>query len=239
MNDTELDEMLNQWGVPPVRAELRERVRSGYATKPNRDRRRFFAPVGWKGLFAGFATAAILFMFVITAAFPQSLGLFSGGFRIPYLVESEQIRYRADGSENVFHVTSFMHGADQFVLKVTNPGNPFMSMVQEIASPVHSFLLQVAPSTILRKQSSDDIARHRALVNNGCVRPGGSAIGQEKILGHVTTVVSGGGTQERVTQWMAPDLGCFTLRLIVETPQPDGSFRLSLKSYAVKVTVNP
>ena len=30
MSDIELDEMLNQWGVPPVRAELRERVQAGF-----------------------------------------------------------------------------------------------------------------------------------------------------------------------------------------------------------------
>ena len=51
MNDTELDDMLNKWEAPTPRAEMRERVKAGIVATPKREKRRFFAPVGWKGLF--------------------------------------------------------------------------------------------------------------------------------------------------------------------------------------------
>ena len=42
-----------------------------------------------------------------------------------------------------------------------------------------------------------------------------------------------------MTLWMAPDLGCFALRLTREERRPDGTFRLVLKKQATKVTLNP
>jgi hypothetical protein len=43
----------------------------------------------------------------------------------------------------------------------------------------------------------------------------------------------------RMTLWMAPDLGCFALRITIEERGADGTFRLVLRKQAQKVTLNP
>ncbi len=98
MNDIELDEMLNQWGVPPVRAELRERVRAGFVAAP---KRRYFPSIGWKGLFAGFAAAAVLFLVVTAQAFPDFLGTQSPALRRTYVAMSNVTAYAQDGSSRL------------------------------------------------------------------------------------------------------------------------------------------
>jgi hypothetical protein len=39
--------------------------------------------------------------------------------------------------------------------------------------------------------------------------------------------------------WLAPDLGCFALRINSERARPDGSFYVWQTKQAVKVTMNP
>ncbi len=39
--------------------------------------------------------------------------------------------------------------------------------------------------------------------------------------------------------WMAPDLGCFALRLSLEEQRPDGAFRLVSEKQALRVNVKP
>ena len=39
--------------------------------------------------------------------------------------------------------------------------------------------------------------------------------------------------------WMAPDLGCFALRITSEALRPDGTFRLVKTKQALRVTMNP
>lgn len=76
MNDTELDEMLNQWDAPGAPASLRGRVQAGVAPKP----RRWFVRlphVGWKGLFAGAALAGAMCLFLVVEASRR----LRGGFR--------------------------------------------------------------------------------------------------------------------------------------------------------------
>jgi hypothetical protein len=48
----------------------------------------------------------------------------------------------------------------------------------------------------------------------------------------------GSGDQRRLTLWMAPDLGCFALRITTEERRPD-TFRLVSRKQALKVTLNP
>ena len=38
MNDTELDELLDQWAAPPAPASLREKVRAGFGAQDHADR---------------------------------------------------------------------------------------------------------------------------------------------------------------------------------------------------------
>jgi len=44
---------------------------------------------------------------------------------------------------------------------------------------------------------------------------------------------------ERMTIWVAPDLGCFALRIRSEQLGPDGAFHTVHVKQAIKVTLNP
>jgi hypothetical protein len=75
----------------------------------------------------------------------------------------------------------------------------------------------------------------------------GSAVGYETILGHSTIAVMrplanprttpNRPTAARITMSMAPDLGCFALRLSIEEQRPDGAFRLVSERRALSVNV--
>jgi hypothetical protein len=67
----------------------------------------------------------------------------------------------------------------------------------------------------------------------------GIVVGVETILGHPTTAVQTNSRPHRLTMWLAPDLGCFALRINSERARPDGSFYVWQTKQAVKVTMNP
>ncbi len=77
----------------------------------------------------------------------------------------------------------------------------------------------------------------------------GSVAGSETILGHSTIGVirplpnvhstSSSPAAERITMWMAPDLGCFALRVFVEEQQPDGAYRVVREKQALRVQMKP
>ncbi len=77
----------------------------------------------------------------------------------------------------------------------------------------------------------------------------GSVVGYETILGHSTIGVMrplpnvrstpSRPAAARITMWMAPDLGCFALRLFVEEQQPDGAFRVVSEKQALSVNMKP
>jgi hypothetical protein len=77
----------------------------------------------------------------------------------------------------------------------------------------------------------------------------GTIVGHETILGHSTIAVEtplpnpratrSRPAAARITMWMAPDLGCFALRLSVEEQRPDGTFRMVSEKQALRVTVRP
>jgi hypothetical protein len=77
----------------------------------------------------------------------------------------------------------------------------------------------------------------------------GSLAGSETILGHPTIAVTRPmpnphatptrPSAARITMWMAPDLGCYALRLSIEEQQPDGAFRLVSEKQALNVQMKP
>lgn len=77
----------------------------------------------------------------------------------------------------------------------------------------------------------------------------GAVVGDETILGHSAIAVMrplpnpratpSRPAAARITMWMAPDLGCFPLRLAVEEQRPDGTFRLVSEKQALNVKVKP
>jgi hypothetical protein len=90
-----------------------------------------------------------------------------------------------------------------------------------------------------------------ARAESGPIAPcaAGSAVGYETILGHSTIGVMrpfpntrpspSRPAPARITMWMAPDLGCFALRLSIEEQRPGGAFRLVSEKQALRVNVKP
>jgi len=128
MNDTELDEILDTWSVPPVPAAMRESVRAGFAASlelkvTHRARPRWIAAFARKSLLAGgiLGTGAFLLL-IVTQAFPQTP---TG--RIPYTVDSEFVRYAEDGSSTVeMYSRSYNDDNENEILLLRSlPGSPF------------------------------------------------------------------------------------------------------------------
>ena len=73
----------------------------------------------------------------------------------------------------------------------------------------------------------------------GCAQDG--IVGHETILNYPTVAAQRalGNSNRRMTLWMAPDLGCFALRVRLEERGPDGAFHLVSGKQALKVTWNP
>ncbi len=73
----------------------------------------------------------------------------------------------------------------------------------------------------------------------GCAQDG--IVGHETILNYPTVAAQRvlGNSNQRMTLWMAPDLGCFALRVKLEEHGPDGAFHLVSGKQALKVTWNP
>ena len=186
MNDIELDEMLNQWGVPPVGAELRERVRAGFVAAP---KRRYFPSVGWKGLFAGFATAAIVFMVITAEAFPDVLSSPSPALRRTYLAMSNVTAYAKDGSSRLESmIYSYSYKGTEIVVMEEEPDDPIHQAIINIHASMHLLLLRFAPNVVMPESSARD-AWFSSYVKSGCVDKGDVVIGHEKVLGYETTVI--------------------------------------------------
>jgi hypothetical protein len=232
MNDHELDEMLNRWGVPPVRTELQERVEAGHVAGP---KRRYFPSVGWKGLFAGVAAAAVLFLVVCTEAFPDVLGSPSPALRPPYVAMSNVTAYAKDGSsrpESTVYSSSYK--GTEIVLMEDDPGDPIHQAIMNIHLSVHRIMLQFVPNLVMPESAAKD-AWFSAYVKSGCVDKGDVVIGHETLLAHQTTVIQNVGEGWRWTAWRSPDLGCFPLRTRNEEPVSGGIYRLTEQRDTVSV----
>jgi hypothetical protein len=88
MNDTELDKLLDRWTAPSAPASLRASVRAGFAEERRLAGHPRRASKRW--LWAAFA-GAVAILLVAALARPGAAAV-----RIPYLVDSEFLRY-ADG----------------------------------------------------------------------------------------------------------------------------------------------
>ena len=245
MNDTELDQLLNTWSVPPVPASLRVSVRAGLAARP--ERRRF---PGVRVLIT--AAGICVFLLAVTLALPQTLRLVSPPVRPPYIVDSDVVRYAADGTSSVeVQVGSYNKNGSEIVLYKVSPS--FLNTMwldMEAAGSVVSRLtlpfvfspeqLEAIRSTAFVTTGFEHyrLGSAAALLSTGCVI--GPVVGHETILDHPTVAVQSVlDDRRRMTMWMAPDLGCFALRITTEERRPDGTFRLVRKKQAAKVTLTP
>jgi hypothetical protein len=245
MNDTELDQLLNTWSVPPVPASLRASVRAGFHARL--ESRKF--PVV-RVLIA--AVSIGVFLLAVTLALPQTLSLISPPVRAPYVVESDVVRYAADGTSSLeVQLTSYNNNGSEIVLYEVSPS--FLNTMwldMEAAGSVVSRLtlpfvfspeqLEAIRSTAFVTTGFEHyrLGSAAALLSTGCVI--GPVVGHETILDHPTVAVrSVLDDRRRMTMWMAPDLGCFALRITTEERCPDGTFRLVRKKQATKVTLMP
>jgi hypothetical protein len=247
MNDNELDEMLDQWRVPVMRDSLREELRAGFAATPARAiraglvRRMITAAQGIRISRLAAATMGVAaLVFAIIQVSPQTVRMASPGFRIPYYVEFEFARYSDNGSAPYpSRITSFPYGGHEIVMSVREPGHLLLGAVRGIASSIRTQFILAVPSLVLPKgPPMAEPAWFAGFVSSGCSN-GKTVIGHETVAGHETTVVQSGSPGHRLKIWMAPDLACFALKLTDEVQEPNGTYRLTLRKEAVKVTMNP
>jgi len=244
MNDNELDDMLNQWDAPPVRAALRKRVQAGleakgFEAKKIAPRRRFRWP-SWhigRGLVAGVAAGAVTLLLVVGAASPQSLS--SGP--IPYTVDLQYVDHNEDGSTAVTeYATTFLRDGHEWILRASIPNSALMTAHLQIANSLHLMLYSLARPFMDMGDSEKVSAQW---IQRGCLWWGDKGsrqklIGHETILNHETSIIQSAEGDWRDTRWLAPDLGCMTLKTTAEQLGSSGSYRLVSERLPLKVNMN-
>ena len=245
MNDHELDDMLNQWHTPAVPPTLRENVRAGFrervigaipvVPRPPFPRLRFaFGLIG--------VAAALL---AATAAFPQ-VGRILSSEPIPYSVDSEFVIFPGDREPRPYMtVTSYSSNGKEVVLTWSMADHPFAAPIHRVLGGlitlVHGSPKETSDATAILgcghacfAMASESLGPPAQLLRNGCVT--GTVVGRETILGRETVGVQrpleGGG---RGTFWLAPDLGCHSLRTLIEWPAPGGHYQRTMEKRALRI----
>jgi hypothetical protein len=250
-SDEDLNHLLKAWTVPPSPGSLERRLRRAYRdrTAPGVWRRWVSGLTPAAGMFAGITAGAVVFLLVITQAFPQSLAALTGT-KFPFTVDAEEIEYKADGSSTILeYFTEAPQGGG--VLSSEFPGDPLRTAQQKILDPLNLILYSIATPGRERAVARAE-ARMNALMANhpelaerrrtcSWAGPPWTVVGQETILNYATTgnqkVWMEEGKPVRFTQWSAPDLHCFTLKTTTEKTF-DGNFQLAFERRALKVTMN-
>ena len=218
MNDTELDEMLNQWEAPEVPARLRDSIEL-----PPPERRWRFSWPSWhlsKGLLAGAAVGAAMCFIGMTAAFPQVL---TPTPRFNLL--TELIEYRDDGSSRIqeYRASTAQDGRE-IILQRDDPNNWMMDLHMRFFDAIHRLLG----------------LEHEGPAGMGtdCSIPGLSVIGHETILNYQTIVqralYKDGG---RSTEWRAPQLDCIVMKATSEELK-NGELKLVEERKPMLVRIN-
>jgi hypothetical protein len=224
MNDKELDEILDTWSAPEPPASLRGRVRARYAAAVER-------PRGHRRL-AVWATAfgALAFLVVLTQAFPQTAKLRPAG-SIPFTVDSEVVYNSVDGRlrDRVVDQTSYAKGGQEIVLSQTIRDHPLESFFMNFHQSMYAVFQDL--HALFGGHSED----HPNL-GPGCAASPSTP--HETILSYDTVKLQVEGNGRRAQTWLAPALGCFPMRQILERQRVDGTYRAVMERHAVKVTVN-
>ena len=235
MNDHELDDMLNQWDPPAVPPTMRENVRAGFRERvvdaiPIIPRRRF-PRLRFAFGFAGLAAALLL----TTAAFPQVGRMFSSE-PVPYTVDSEFVMFPQDREPRTYlTLTSYSRNAKEVVLDWAMPQHPFAGPIHRVLDALITFVHGSPGSSAAGDASAATGCGHNCirvateslgpaaqLLSSGCVT--GTVVGRETILGHDTVAVQRTIDAGRGTFWLAPDLGCHALRVVIEDPVSNRRF---------------
>jgi hypothetical protein len=245
MNDQELDDMLNQWDTPAVPPTMRENVRAGFRERVVRAipiiPRPRFPRLRFAFGFAGLATALLL----ATAAFPQ-VALMLSSEPIPYSVDSEFVIFPFDREPRAYMTaTSYSRNGKEVVLTWSMSDHPFAGPIHRaigaLITLIHGSPEEASDATATLGcghacfgMASESLGPAAQLLSNGCVT--GTVVGRETILGHATVAVQrpleGGG---RGTFWLAPDLGCHSLRTSIEWQAPDGHYQRTREKRALRI----
>jgi hypothetical protein len=142
------------------------------------------------------------------------------------------------------------------------PGNPFKTALlraADVVMPIHMRLGRLMVDSKLLEQRDRAVARGLGfitgcdpqtcllLTHTGFLKdPAGASctdqaiVDRAMILNYPTEAVRERWTEHgRQTLWMAPELGCFALKITKEEERPDGTFHLAFAKQALKVNVNP
>ena len=265
--DEILDHWTQPTPSPNLRAGLRERFAAvqqlrGDGSAPVRSKLRVVAR---RVLLA--AAAVVVGVFVFSTALALSQTPVTG--RIPYTVESEYLRDEDGGVPEVAMTTTSYTApdGDEVVLSRSVPDNQLANLVGRKLDVMVPVWQRMLTPFITSPQHLDAYRKQKAAGNWVAVVPGcldanclllqhagfrrgvggmgtgacvqGKVVGVETILGHATTAVQTNTRPNRLTMWLAPDLGCFALRIDSEIARPDGSFRVWQTKRAIKITMNP
>jgi hypothetical protein len=252
-SDEDLNCLLKAWTVPPSPDSLERRLRRAYRDRTGSRSTRWFGNASAAGMFAGITAGAVMFLLVITQAFPQSLAGLSGT-TFPFTVDYEEIEYKADGS-SIRELFTWAAAGGGLILSSEFPGDPLRTAQQRIVDPLNLILYWIA-TPVRERQVARAEARIDALKAKNPVRfaermaewqrtciPGDPVpvLGKETILNYATLEIQQEWTEEgkpvRFTHWSAPDLNCVALKSTTEKTF-DGRFRLAFERRALKITMN-
>ncbi len=184
-------------------------------------------------MFAGTFVASLAIVSA-TQVFPHILRMFSPLHRIPYAAESVFMKYKDDGSATVeSYTTSYQQDGKEIVLSEFIPGHPFQTGIRRALDTFGFVTSQVIQR--LGRRSEQPKTGAATPVKNDCSAGSGRSIGRETILNYPTIVVQRDMGRQRMTLWVAPDLGCFAMKLAIEERRPDGNFRLRLEKKTLNV----
>ena len=153
--------------------------------------------------------------------------------RIPYRADSQVTEYSGDGTViNRYSSVSFMSDGKEIALSHTFPADWSRTAVRTSFDGLGIILFRAIAEPIARLQGA--VALASDLEEHGCVVAGLNVIANERVLGYETVVIERTSGNGRVTRWLAPRLGCFPLRMTVETRQGNKP-QLRLERIAVRV----
>ena len=271
MNDTELDELLDEWKMPAPSPELREGLRAKFVAVETVT---VAGLRGWKGsLMVGARRAMLAAAIVVVGVFlfsvAQALSQTPPPGKIPYTVESEYLLYEDDAPPTVAMVTTSYtdhEGAEKILSRSMPNRQPVITLIgRKLDALLPVWQRMITPFVVSPKELEayrKKTGFQEVIVVPGCADSNcliithwgvprgvggtgttacmvGKVVGVETILGHQTTAVETNSRPYRLTMWLAPDLGCFALRINSERMRPDGSFHVWQTKQAVKVTMNP
>jgi DNA-directed RNA polymerase specialized sigma24 family protein len=120
---------------------------------------------------------------------------------------------------------------DQFQEARNGAESAFLQLFDDHHVPLFRFAYRLTGSV----SDAEDVVQECFLE---LLRPGCSYNPRRTPISYQTAAIERQSGNRRRTLWMAPDLGCFALRVTTEVRRSDGSFHLVNEKEALKVTLN-